>query len=318
MQNLKSLMAMGLLVASLSSFATDSTTVEYSSSELMEMAIFNAYVDSIDNSLQYEYGEQTIGEGLAILTVPAGFKFLNGKDTEMILTDVWGNPPSDPADQSLGMLVPESFSVLSDSNYAINITYSAEGYIKDEDAQDIDYDELLKEMKEDIVLASKQREEMGYESIELVGWASQPFYDAESKKLHWAKELKFGGAEENTLNYNIRILGRKGYLELNVIGDMNILDEVKDNIESLLTNVNFQEGSRYSDFNPSMDKVAAYGIGGLIAGKVLAKAGILAKLGVMLAKFWKVIALAVVGLFAGIKRFFFGGSEEEAETVEEA
>ena len=42
----------------------------------------------------------------------------------------------------------------------------------------------------------------------------------------------------------------------------------------------------YSEFNPDIDTVAAYGIGGLIAGKVLAKAGVLAAGLVLLKKFW--------------------------------
>ena len=51
--------------------------------------------------------------------------------------------------------------------------------------------------------------------------------------------------------------------------------------------VEFDDGNRYSDFNPDIDTVAAYGIGGLIAGKLAAKAGIFA----LLAKGGKFIVL---------------------------
>jgi uncharacterized membrane-anchored protein len=40
-----------------------------------------------------------------------------------------------------------------------------------------------------------------------------------------------------------------------------------------------------------VDEVAAWTVGGLVAGKVMAKAGFF----VVLLKFWKVIALAVAG-----------------------
>jgi len=53
----------------------------------------------------------------------------------------------------------------------------------------------------------------------------------------------------------------------------------------------------------------------LIAGKVLAKVGILAKLGLLLAKFWKLILVAVVGAFGAIRRFFTGKQEAEAPVV---
>ena len=166
-------------------------------------------------------------------------------------------------------------------------------------------------MQEDTENSNEYRVSEGYETIELIGWAASPFYDSEHKKLHWAKELKFGDSDVHTLNYNIRILGRRGYLELNAIGGMSELPLVEESIPYILQSVSFNEGNRYADFNPSMDKVAAYGIGGLIAGKMLLKAGLLAKLGIMLAKFWKIIALGLVALGAGLKKYFSGKKEPE-------
>lgn len=46
-------------------------------------------------------------------------------------------------------------------------------------------------------------------------------------------------AEEHTLNYNIRILGREGYLLLNVIGDMNDRNAIQQNIQPILNSVDF-------------------------------------------------------------------------------
>ena len=99
----------------------------------------------------------------------------------------------------------------------------------------------------------------------------------------------------------------KGYLQLNAIGEMYVLEDVQRHINPILSSVNFKEGHRYADFNPDLDQVAAYGIGGLIAGKVLMKAGFFAKIGLVLAKFWKIIALGVIGLFAGIRKMFGSG-----------
>ena len=79
----------------------------------------------------------------------------------------------------------------------------------------------------------------------------------ESNKLHWAKEIKFGDQELNTLNYNIRILGRKGVLLLNFIAGMNQLELINSKREAVLAMAEFKEGSRYENFQPDMDKVAA-------------------------------------------------------------
>ena len=271
-------------------------------SQLYDEALYKHYTDSIENTLHYEYGEIDLQDGLATLTVPPGYKYLDPDQSEYVLTDLWGNPP----DQTLGMLFPEDVGPLSDDfTYVVEIKYSEEGYIEDEDAEEIDYDDLLLEMQEDTEEANLQRQEQGYEAIELVGWASKPFYDGENKKLHWAKELRFGDADLNTLNYNIRVLGRKGILNLNAIGNIDVLPKVNEDVPLILSSVEFNEGSRYEDFNPSMDRVAAYGIGGLVAGKVLAKAGFFA----LLLKFWKVIAIGIIGLFAAFKKRIFGTQE---------
>ncbi|WP_200975445.1 DUF2167 domain-containing protein [Echinicola sp. 20G] len=261
-----------------------------------------ALVDSINSSFTYQYGTIILGDNIATLQVPEGYKYLDTEQSSYVLTELWGNPP----EEVLGLLFPEDIGPMSDDfTYAVEINYAEEGYIDDEDAQEIDYDDLLEEMQSDTDEANSYRIEEGYEKIELVGWASEPFYDYKSKKLHWAKELKFGEQEINTLNYNIRILGRKGYLNMNAISNMEALPIVKQDINDILASVEFNDGYRYGDFNPEVDEIAAYGIGGLIAGKMLAKTGFF----VLLLKFWKVIALAVGGFFTAFRKKIFGSGE---------
>ncbi|SFD25766.1 DUF2167 domain-containing protein [Algibacter pectinivorans] len=276
---------------------TDTTTFDAES--------YQKTLDSINNSFTYQYGEVVLNNGLAILNVPKGFKFLDSQQSKRVLTDLWGNPPSEP----LGLLFPEDMTPMHDEfTYAVEIEYADEGYIEDEDAEDLDYDDLLEEMQEDIKAANPQRTAQGYPTMELVGWASPPYYDQDNKKLHWAKELKFEDYDVNTLNYNIRVLGRNGYLNLNAIGEIDMLDTFNADRDNILHSVEFTPGNRYSDFNPDIDKVAAYGIGGLIAGKILAKAGFFA----VILKFWKFIAIGAVALFSGFRKKLFGAGKEDA------
>jgi len=257
-----------------------------------------AELDSIENSFTYQYGTIELAGGVASLTVPEGYKFLDSEQSEYVLTELWGNPPQ----PCLGLLFHENSSPMDDMDYAVEITYEEEGFIEDDDAEDIDYDELLEELQADALASNEQRNELGYESVELVGWASPPYYDKVNKKLHWAKELAFSDTEGTTLNYNIRVLGRRGYVVMNAIGDMEVLPTFQNDIDDILGSVEFLDGNRYADFNPDIDEVAAYGIGGLVAGKLLAKAGFFA----VLLKFWKIIAVAVVGLFTVLKGKIFG------------
>lgn len=199
------------------------------------------------------------------------------------------------------MLFPEAYTPFDGDAWAVTIDYQEDGYVKDEDADEIDYDDLLKDMKASAKAESKERVEKGYPAIELIGWAAKPYYDSESRKLHWAKELKFGDSADHTLNYNIRVLGRKGVLVMNFIAGMNQLDQINANLDQVLSMADFNEGFRYADFDPKIDKIAAYGIGGLVAGKVLAKAGVF-KFLILFAKKFGVIA--VLGVAALSRRLF--------------
>jgi uncharacterized membrane-anchored protein len=261
-------------------------------------------VDFEYDSLRYETGTVTLGNNLATFKVPAGFKYLGPDQSEYVLETLWGNPPGE---KGYGMIFPEEANDFYPQTWAIEIYYEEDGHVKDDDAEDIDYKELLEEMQGQVKEANIQRKKMGYSTVQLTGWASEPYYDKSAKKLHWAKKLLFEGDSAETLNYNIRILGRKGVLVLNAIGMVSELGEIKAHVNPILSSVNFTEGNAYADYNESMDKVAAYGIGGLIAGGVLAKTGLLAKIGLIFAKFAKVIIIGIGAVGAGIVKFFRGG-----------
>lgn len=268
-------------------------------------------IDSLSNALHYQQGHVVLPGGISELEVPRGFRYLDSAQSRTVLTRYWGNPNG----TSLGMLFPENLSPLAENSWAYVIEYDPSGHVKDDDADDINYDDLLKEMREDMVDANKERTEAGYEAVTLVGWASAPFYDKTNHTLHWAKTLKFGDSPDNTLNYNVRVLGRKGVLILNAVGSSKDLAAIKASIPSLLSSVSFAKGQQYTDFNSGLDEVAAYGIGGLIAGKVLAKVGLFA----VILKFWKLGLLALGGAWAAIKRFFgFGKTEAAAPDAEGA
>ncbi|BDD02964.1 DUF2167 domain-containing protein [Aureibacter tunicatorum] len=293
-----------LIILMLGSFFSLRAQDETTSNELIDtLSVYNSVMDSINSSFNFKRGVVDIGDGLAQLNLPEGFKYLDEEQSKHVLTELWGNPPS----ETLGMIFPESSFPVGDFEYAVEISYAEDGYVDDEDAESIDYDELLADMQSDIEDSNPSRKEQGYPAYELVGWAASPYYDAENKKLHWAQELKFEGSDINTLNYNIRILGRKGYLVLNAIGDIEALKAVDRDSERILASVDFSDGNKYSDFNPDIDKVAAYGIGGLVAGKVLAKTGVLA----ILAKFGKFIIVGIAGVFAMLRKKFFGGGDSE-------
>jgi len=248
------------------------------------------------DSMDRKTGKVQLLNNVATLNVPEGFYYLNAADSQKVLVDVWGNPPQSSAD-ILGMLFPAESTPFDQGSWGVTIEYEEEGYVTDDDADKIDYKELLSQMKESTRESSKERVKLGYDAIELVGWAAEPFYDKDAHKLHWAKEVKFGDAQENTLNYNIRVLGRKGVLVLNFIAGMNQKPMIDNKIDTVLAMADFDQGSRYEDFNPDLDKVAAYGIGALVAGKIVAKTGLLAAAFIFLKKFGILILVGIGAIF---------------------
>lgn len=277
-------------------------------------------LDSIEKTFKYEHGIINLKNGIGKINIPKGFKYLNPEQAERVLVDLWGNPKGE--NLTLGLLLPENQGVMNQDGYVFNIQYDEIGHVEDDDADDVDYDDLLTEMQKETVEENKERQKAGYEPVSIVGWAAKPFYDKDRKILHWAKEIKFGTSSVNTLNYNVRILGRKGVLVLNAIATENELPLVQKDITKVLDIVQFNDGYKYEDFDSNVDDVAAWTIGGLVAGKVLTKVGFLA----IFAKFGKLILLGLLGFFGAFKnkiRGWFSKSkntenEEEPKEMEEA
>ncbi|SNR42777.1 DUF2167 domain-containing protein [Hymenobacter mucosus] len=279
----------------------------YAATPVDSAALRKARIDSVHATLHYQTGRVSLPDGVGEITVPTGFRYLNAEQSTRVLTTFWGNPEG----ESLGMLFPATKGPLDVDGWAFVVEYEKMGYVKDDDAEDIDYNDLLKDMQSDMEESNQERIGAGYDPITLVGWAAKPYYDKNLNVLHWAKELKFGNSPENTLNYNVRLLGRKGVLNLNAVGSVGQLAEVRTTIPAVIKSVSFSKGLQYADFDPKLDDVAAYGIGGLIAGKVLAKVGFFA----LILKFWKILLALGAAAWTAVRRFFGAKTTEEPAIV---
>jgi len=301
-----------LLLCCISVFAQkDSFDLPADDTSFAKLEMYLKTADSVTKAMNYQHGLITLKGGFATLNVPAGFKFLNAEQSQYILHDVYGNPEDTAV---LGMIFPESSTPYTDSSFVFVVSFDDMGYVKDDDAKDVDYDEMLKQIQDGEPDENKQRAAEGYPSIHMAGWAQKPYYDDNRKVLHWAKDFVFGDAGgEHTLNYDVRVLGRKGVLSLNAIASMHELPMVKANIDKILGMATFTEGNAYADFDDNTDKIAAYTIGGLVAGKILAKVGLWA----MILKFWKLIAAGVAAAYYGVRKWLTGKKRPEEELAVE-
>jgi uncharacterized membrane-anchored protein len=270
--------------------------------------------EQIEAQLHYRQGEVMLEDGVAKLAIPAGFRYLDPADAKRVLVEGWGNPDHG---KNLGMIVPADVSPLHAGGWGVVITIEEDGYVSDEGAEKIDYQKLLGEMQEAVRKQNEERTKNGYPAIDLVGWAEPPRYDRGQHKLYWAKELRFGAADDrdHTLNYNVRVLGRRGVLVLNAVAGMKSLPSIRKDMQSVMAFVEFNPGHRYSDYLPGKDKLAGYGLAALVAGTMAAKAGFFKVLLAGLLAFKKAVLAGLLAAGTGLKKLFGRKSPNNGEDV---
>jgi uncharacterized membrane-anchored protein len=188
----------------------------------------------------------------------------------------------------------------------VTVDYEPSGYIKDDDAKDWKADELLQNLKDGTEAGNEHRRDVGVPEIEVSRWVEKPAYDAQTHRLVWSAEVREKGGQDTdpAVNYNTYLLGREGYVSLDLITSSASVEADKPAAHELLAAVNFNDGKRYTDFNSSTDKVAAYGLAALIGGIAAKKLGLLAAAGVFIAKFAKLIIVGVAAAGGAVAKWF--------------
>jgi uncharacterized membrane-anchored protein len=296
--------------------APDAVAAE-AASEAEEAAALAAAREEFEKSITRRTGKVDIADGQVTLSVPDGFYYLDQADSNRVLVDAWGNPPGHSTE---GMLFPAGASPLDEGGWGVVIEFDDSGYVSDQDAASIDYDQLLKDMQSGEAQENAERSKSGYPPIHLVGWATPPRYDGATHKLYWASELKFAEDPEHTLNYNMRVLGRKGVLVLNFVAGLEDLKEVEQASPAVLSIPEFNAGSRYEDFNAATDKKSDFGVAGLIAGGAAGglllakKTGLIGIALVFLKKAWVLVVLAFGAIGTALRSLFGGKARAQAKT----
>jgi uncharacterized membrane-anchored protein len=221
-----------------------------------------------ESHLTWKTGTISLVNGKVQLALPEGYRFLGPDDAEKVLVQ-WGNPKGDPP---LGMLIPRGSGLWDDTSLAILVEYNDDGHVSDDDAAKTDFGQLLAQMKDATRQGSAERVKQGLAAMTLVGWAEAPHYDRSSRKLYWAKELEFDGSSVHTLNYDVRVLGREGALELSAIASIAQLEPARVEMQKVLGFADFTKENLYTDYKEGSDKAAGYGIAGVVAGGLALKA----------------------------------------------
>jgi uncharacterized membrane-anchored protein len=237
----------------------------------------------------------TVGKlgDIAQITVPEHYSF-TGKEGALKVMEITQNPASG---KELGVLIP--LVKKGERNWFVIFEFESTGYVKDDEKNELNADAILKSLKEGTEESNKVRQQKGWKAYHVVGWSKPPFYNDASHNLTWAISGQEEGSAGQNVNYSVRILGRRGTMNADLMLATDLVPTVVPEFENLLTGFSFLPGQKYSEFRAG-DKVAEYGLTALIAGGAAAAA---IKSG-LFAKFWKLIVLGFVALFGAIKKFF--------------
>ncbi|SMF95375.1 Uncharacterized membrane-anchored protein [Methylomagnum ishizawai] len=244
--------------------------------------------------------------GQAVLQLPSGYHFVPAEPARQLLVAM-GNPGADPVQ---GMIFPAREQ---DAPWFIVVSFNPAGYIKDDEAKDWKADALLEEIRKGTASANEERRTRGLPEITVAGWVEAPQYDPETHRLVWSLSSQLAGSDQPSgVNYNTLMLGREGYISLNLVTDLASIERLKPVSRNMLASLDFDAGKRYADFQPDTDKVAEYGLAALVAGVAAKKLGLLALAGLFFAKFAKIILAGAVVAMGGLARVFGGKKKPEA------
>ena len=232
----------------------------------------------------------------ASIQVPEGYAFL-GPAGAREFNRITENPESG---------VEEYILAKQDLSWIAFFSFDLVGYVKDDEK--LDPDELLLSVTEGTEASNEERKANGWDPIHVTGWSFKPQYDNGIKSLEWAFRLKGEHSSGETINYNTRLLGRRGVMQVLLLTSPEELQASVTDFKSKLPGFAFTAGENYADFRAG-DHVAEYGLAALVTGgaaAVAAKKGFFAAIGLFLLKMWKLLLIGVVAVGAGFRKFFGG------------
>ena len=242
-------------------------------------------------SIKWEAGPMTGTLGReAEVAVPDGCRFTGAAGTKTFM-ELNENPVSGDERGTILCRGQEEGS----GTWFVVLTYRGSGYVKDDERESIDADELLKTLRQGNKAGNAERKRRGWETLEIDGWQRAPYYDEKTNNLTWGIRI-VGASGDTTINHSVRLLGRGGVMEVELVAGPAMAEEAMPEFESIISGFAYVPGQRYAEWRAG-DKVAEYGLTALVAGgaaAAAAKSGLLGKLGK------GIVALAVAAV-AGLK-----------------
>ena len=182
------------------------------------------------------------------------------------------------------------------------VRYEETGHISDDER--IDPEAILEQLKAGTARTNEARRARGWPEVRIIGWQVEPHYESDTKRLLWATLNESNG--EQAVNYTTKVLSRTGVATVVLVTDPAHLNQSVAELKTQLDGFAFNADQTYAEFR-SGDKIAEYGLTGLIVGGAAAaavKTGLWKWVAGLLAAGWKLVVAAVVAMLAGVKSLF--------------
>ena len=226
------------------------------------------------------------------IDLPEGIVLLERTEAQALLRKA-----GEPADGVVAMVFKPG------SAWHVFIDYADSGYIDDSDAGDLDAGELLESYRTGTAEQNKARKALGKPELVIDTWSEPPRYERAQHHLVWG--LAAHDVDGKVVNFLTRILGRNGYLSVDLIDAPERIEASKAEALAILQATRFDGGSTYAD-HASSDKSSGIGLRGLVLGgagvAVASKLGLLAKLLLVFKKLFILVAAGLAGLFRWLFR----------------
>lgn len=230
------------------------------------------------------------------IELPAGTVLLEHDEAKKIIERGGGH-----ADNIVAMIFP-----IGDDNqtWEMSIDYDDVGYVSDKDADELDPAALLKQYQEGTEQDNQQKRALGKPELFLDGWNELPKYDKTSRRLVWG--FNAHTIKRPNVNYFTRILGRNGYMSVDLIDSPDRMQLAKQQAAGVIGSTSFKTGATYADHKQG-DKDSGMGLKALVLGG----AGVVAYSAVkgggliaLLIALKKGIIVLVLGIGAFFKKIF--------------
>lgn len=222
---------------------------------------------------------------------------LEGEDARQIL--YWNN----------GLEIPtDIYAENVEKGYYYDFEFSDSGLIKIDDWEKINANDFIKEKRETAKQNNPSRQAKGLSTITNIKWNEKPTLDRQNNQVYYSLLVTWSDGQQS-IDSKILTLGRRGYTTITLVSSPESYSPAL--LKSMSKNYQYGKNEKYTDWK-SGDKVAALGIGALLASSLGLKAvkpGLLAVILGFLKKFWFIIFLPFIALGNVFKKMFSKGKK---------